>query len=223
MAQTRSGLAAANIVNVTAGESVPCMFNPYEYTLTKRNQWEKKPTKGKNTPKVRFKQGGSQTLKLKVYFDTMNDGSDVRTHTDKLWVMMMVDESTTHAESDKSSPPEVAFEWGRLYFKAVLTNMTQKFTLFDEFGTPLRCECDLTLEQMIDVDDYQSSSSVAPRAPRSVPPAAQVTSADRMDTIVSQNGGDPNNWKETAAANNVNDPLNLTPGTSMNVSQNPSR
>ena len=89
--QTRGGLAPASIKNETSGDELKCMFNPFEYTLTKQNQWEKKPSKGKNTPEVRFKQGGSQVLKLKVYFDTLQTGTDVRTHTDKLWTMMMVE------------------------------------------------------------------------------------------------------------------------------------
>jgi hypothetical protein len=217
MAMTRGGLRPAKIINVTGGDQVECMFNPFEYTLSKQNQWEKKPTKGKNTPEVRFKQGGSQVLKLKVYFDTLHAGSDVRAYTDKLWKMMLVDESTRHAQSDKSAPPEVAFEWGRLYFKAVLTNMTQKFTLFDEQGTPLRCEVDLTLEQMIDIDDYGSQSPSIPTSTQAAPQTAQVTSADRIDTIASQNGLSPDSWRDVAAANNVNNPLQLQPGQNMNI------
>ncbi|MAS35154.1 MAG: hypothetical protein CL610_14175 [Anaerolineaceae bacterium] len=191
------------------------MFNPFEYTLTKQNQWEKKPSKGKNTPEVRFKQGGSQVLKLKVYFDTLQTGTDVRTHTDKLWTMMMVDDSTRHSESDKSSPPEVSFIWGRLYFKAVLTNMTQKFILFDDQGTPLRCEVDLTLEQMIDVDDYGPQSAVVSTATEAVPTVAQATSADRIDTLASQNGLAPTDHRKIAEANNMDNPQKILPGQSL--------
>ncbi len=217
MALTRGGLNPAKIKNITSGDSVECMFNPYEYTLTKQNQWEKKPSKGSNTPEVRFKQGGSQVLKLKVYFDTLHEGTDVRRHTDKLWKMMMVDDSTRHAQSNKSAPPEVAFEWGRLYFKAVLTNMTQKFTLFDDQGMPLRCEVDLTLEQMIDVDDYGPQSPVAGVAPQAAPTTTQTKSSDRPDTLASQNGKSPTDQRQIMEANNINNPLKVPPGTPLIV------
>lgn len=212
MAMTRGGLKPAKIINVNTGDEVECMFNPFEYTLTKQNQWEKKPSKGANTPEVRFKQGGSQVLKLKVYFDTLYPGSDVRQYTDKLWKMMMVDDSTRHAQSDKSAPPEVAFEWGRLYFKAVLTNMTQKFTLFDDQGTPLRCEVDITLEQMIDIDDYGPQSAVASSVAQVAPQVAQMTSADRPDTVAS-----PDTMRDMLAANNINNPLKIPPGTPLSL------
>jgi hypothetical protein len=53
--------------------------------------------------------------------------------------------------------------------------------------------------------------------PASNAPVATVTSADRMDTVVAQNGGDASNYRATAEANNVNDPLKLQPGTPMTI------
>lgn len=209
MPLTRGGLVSAKIKNVTDGDEVECMFNPFEYTLSKQNQYEKKPSKGSNTPEVRFKQGGSQTLKLKVYFDTLQNGSDVRAYTDKLWKMMQVSDSTRHAQSDKSSPPEVAFEWGRLFFKAALTNMTQKFTLFDANGTPLRCEVDITLEQMVDIDDYGPQSPAAAGASQATTTSTTSTSASRPDTLASS----PDTMRDTMAANNIDNPLRIPPGT----------
>ncbi len=225
MAQTRGGLVAAVIENMITGTKVECTFNPYEYTITKQNQWEAKPRKGKDTPKMRFKSGGAQTLKLKVYFDTTEDGSDVRSKTDDLMEMMMVTDQNRHAESDKSSPPGVAFTWGSFQFEAILKTMSQKFTLFDANGKPLRCECNLTLQQVKDQDEFGSASapgaaggsaatnSATPApVPASSSPVTTVTSADRMDTMVAQNGGDPGNYRATAEENNIDNPLALTPG-----------
>jgi hypothetical protein len=215
---TRGGLIPAVIENMITGEKVECTFNPYEYTITKQNEWEAKPRKGKDTPKLKFKSGGSQNLKLKVYFDTSLSGSDVRGTTDKLMTMMLITDSNRHAESDKSSPPGVAFSWGSFQFKAILKTISLKFTLFDTNGKPLRCECDLTLQQ---VEDQAELGSPAGPAAAVVPvPAttvATVTTADRIDTVVAQNGGDSSNYRATAAANNVNNPLALQPGSQMNI------
>ena len=109
---TKGGLVQSKLINLSTGTEVPCMFNPFEYTLNKSNSWEKKPVKGKNVPQVTFKQGGSQILKLTLYFDSQVDNGDVRKYTDPMWEMMMVDDKAKNARSDKSQPPEVAFEWG---------------------------------------------------------------------------------------------------------------
>jgi hypothetical protein len=53
----------------------------------------------------------------------------------------------------------VAFTWGSFQFKAILKTMTQKFTLFDANGKPMRCECDLTLEQVLEQEEFGSASA----------------------------------------------------------------
>lgn len=215
---TRGGLQPAKIINLTTNDEVKCMFNPFEYTLSKQNSWEKKPVKGKNVPQVSFKQGGSQTLKLTLQFDTLLDSSDVRKHTDKLWQMMLVDDTKKNPQSDKSQPPEVAFEWDRLYFKAVLTNMTQKFTLFDPKGTPVRCTVDITLEQLIDIDDYgpqSGGSSASPGTPAAPPVTA--TEGDRIDNLAAAASNlIPESYRPLAALNKIDNPLRIRPGQILN-------
>jgi hypothetical protein len=162
MGTTKSNLASAQLINLVSGEKVDFMFNPKEYTLTKTNNWELKPAKGKNLPSIEFKQGGAQSLKLQIFFDTYAEGTDVRTHTDKIWKMMAVDESTKNTKSNKSSPPKVAFQWGSFYFKAVIKSISQKYTLFLADGTPVRTTIDITLDQLIDEEDYAPQGGSAP-------------------------------------------------------------
>jgi hypothetical protein len=213
---TRGGLQPASVVNLFTNEEVRCMFNPNEYTLTKQNRWQKKPVKGKNVPLVIFQQGGAQTLKLTLHFDTLAEGTDVRDHTDPLWKMMMVDEQSENPRSGKSFPPLVAFRWGKLNFQAVITNLSQKFTLFLDNGTPVRCTVDITLEQLIDVDDY------APQAPDgAVAGAAQqvvtAVAGDRLDAIAAAAGQAAESWREIAEANNIDDPLSIRPGQTLRI------
>jgi hypothetical protein len=104
---------------------------------------------------VTFSNGGPQSVTLKLYFDTTRNPSNVRAFTAPLWKMLMIDEDTRDTVTGKGQPPAVAFEWGGLYFKAVITSMTETFKLFDAEGIPLRCEVSVTLQQYIDesVDD----------------------------------------------------------------------
>jgi hypothetical protein len=215
MPSTRGGLVPAALINLNTNERVNCMFNPNEYTITKNNSWERKETKGKNVPAVTFKQGGSQTLKLQLLFDTYAEGTDVRLHTDMIWKMMAVDETKKNPKSGKSDPPMVAFEWGKLYFKAVITSLSQKFTLFLQDGTPVRTTVDITLEQLIDEDDYRPQPAGA--TPASDSTVVTTTSSDRPDTIAAEQTGDPANQRQIMEANNIDNPKKIPPGTPLNV------
>ena len=210
MATTRGGLEPAVIVNVDTGEPVRCMFNPHEYTLSKQNRWQRGETKGKNVPRLKFSQGGSQTLKLQLFFDTYADGTDVRLHTDPLWRMMMVNSDKTNPRSNKSEPPPVMFQWGGLAFEAVITSMTQKFTLFLKDGTPARATVDITLEQLGDEEDFagQNPTSGGGEAPKT----RLVHAGERLDLIAYEEYEDATQWRRIAEANGLTHPLRLRPG-----------
>ncbi|MBL7200028.1 MAG: LysM peptidoglycan-binding domain-containing protein [Anaerolineae bacterium] len=215
MSTTRGGLEPALIVNQDTGDTVRCMFNPNEYTLTKQNRWERGETKGKNVPRLKFSQGGSQTLKLQLFFDTYAEGVDVREHTDPLWEMMMVNADKTNPRSNKSEPPAVSFQWGGLDFSAVITNMTQKYTLFLKDGTPVRTTVDITLEQLVDEGDYprQNPTSGGGDAHKT----RVVQSGERIDLIAYQEYDDAAEWRRIAEANGLVHPLRLRPGQQLTI------
>ncbi len=210
---TKGGLSPAKITNLATNKSVNFMFNPYEYTLSKQNSWNKKPVIGKNLPQVTFQQGGAQTLSLTLYFDSLEAGSDVRVYTDELWKMMMIDDSTENAKSGKGAPPPVAFEWGRLYFKAIITNMSQKFTLFKADGTPLRCTVTISLEQFLDENDFVAQTP-GQSSGQGAPSSTTVREGDRLDHVASSSGSD---HRTVAENNNIDNPLNVPTGTSLNT------
>src|SRR5215475_8794261 len=162
---TKGGLAPATITNLITNDVVKFMFNPFEYTISKQNTWQDKPVIGQNLPMVTFQQGGAETLSLTLHFDNQASGGDVRSFTQPLWKMMMIDESSKNSETGKGEPPPVMFEWGKLHFKAVITSMSQKFLLFNDKGVPLRCTVEVSLRQYLDDADIapqtadQTSSS----------------------------------------------------------------
>ncbi len=207
---TRGGLEPAIIINKDTGEIVRCMFNPHEYTLSKQNRWVRGETKGKNIPRLKFSQGGAQTLKLQLFFDTYAEGTDVREYTDPLWDMMMVNADKVNPRSNKSEPPAVQFRWGGLAFDAVITAISQKFTLFLKDGTPVRTTVDITLEQLSDDRDFarQNPTSGSEASPRT----HVVQAGERLDLIAYQEYGDAGRWRLIARANGLTNPLRLRPG-----------
>lgn len=211
---TRGGLVPAKITNLISNQEVKCLFNPEQYTITKTNTWEKKNVIGQNLPNVSFSQGGAQSLKLKLIFDSLEAGSDVRAYTDPLWNMMMIDSSTENAQSGKGTPPPVAFEWGGLYFKAIITTMSQRYTLFSEAGVPLRCEVDVTLEQFLDIVPAEQTGS---SRGGSAPGGDTVRQGDRIDHVAARSTGDPSNQRAVAEQNNIDDPSRIPNGTTLST------
>lgn len=207
---TRGALKAARLYAATPdGESkntveVCCSFNPYEYTVSQTNSYEYKP-KAKADTKVEFKSVGPQTLKLSLIFDAYENGEgrDVSKTTVQLWELMSPEGIT---KIEKPDAPFVIFEWGVFKFLAVITNMTQKFILFDHDGVPLRAKVDITFTQhKSETKDYQTIE-------RTSSGLTSVKSGDRLDSIAAENLGDPSKWRAIANDNNIDNPLALRPG-----------
>jgi hypothetical protein len=212
---TRGGLVPAKLINLSTQEEVKFMFNPFEYTLSKQNSWEKKEVIGQNIPAVTFSQGGSVSLSLKLHFDSLPTASDVRSYTNPLWKMMLIDSSTVNQASGKGTPPAVAFSWGRMYFKAIITSMTQKFTLFKEDGTPLRCVVDISLEQLLDEADIAAQIPGATSSGETAQASTQATQGTRLDHVAGSNGSGGStaeNTRKIAEKNNMDDPLKVKNG-----------
>lgn len=211
MNQTKGGLAPAKIINLSTQDEVLFMFNPFEYTISKSNTWEKETAKGVNVPKQVFQRGGAASLQLTLHFDSMKEQEDVRGYTDTLWKMMMIDDQNRDSVTDKGSPPVVAFEWGRLYFKAIITKMDQKFTVFMADGTPVRCTVTVSLDQYVDENDFQAQIPGLPPG-QGASESATVVEGDRLDHVAASSGSD---HRTVAEQNNIDDPTNVPPGTSL--------
>lgn len=212
--ETRSGLTAARIFAATPeGEKrgdpdIGCLFNPYEYTVSKSNSYSQKG-KAKASSKLELQSSGPQTLKLSLIFDSVEEEEkDVSKITEQLWELMKpIGEDT----EKKPGAPFVVFQWGVFHFVSVITNMTQKFILFDKDGTPLRAKVDITFTQHTDRDDdYKRQNPTSGGGPAQQ--TFNVVRGDRLDSIAAQIYGDAGKWRHIAEYNQITDPLSLRPG-----------
>mgnify|MGYP000141496122 CR=1 FL=1 len=207
---TRGGLVPAVVQDLVTGEEVYCMFNPSEYTLTKRNNWEAGPAKGKNVPKLKFSQAGAETLKLQLFFDTYAEKTDVREHTRGLWKMMQISTEKTNQKNQKGEPPHVAFRWGKFEFEAVITDISQEFTLFLDDGTPVRTTVDVTFQQVVDKQAHHGQNPTSGGGP---PMRTHIVRAgERLDLIAYKVYEDATRWRAIAQANGIVNPLRLREG-----------
>jgi hypothetical protein len=222
MTNTRGNLVPAQIYEVDenreevlGGISVSCMFNPFEYSVSKSNTYQEKPKNQANIPQGEFFKAGAQTLRLVLVFDTYEAKEDVSRTTSQLWDFMATKSQTPAKQNEKVTPPMVAFEWGVFRFVAYITSMTQKFTLFDSTGTPVRANVDITFTQYTDFKDYsyQNPSSGG----GAIETIWRVVAGDRLDTIAAEAYNDATKWRLIAERNHIINPLVLKPGQHLSI------
>lgn len=206
------GLTKGFLINCDTKEQINFLFNPTEYTVAKSNSWEQKRVVGKNVPKTAFTGGGPRTMTMDLFFDVFEiENGDVRTHTDQLWKLCMINAGTENPNTQRSDPPYCIFQWGpNWHFKAAVTTLSVRFTLFREDGTPVRATANITLQDVEDntvqLGTNPTSESEPGRKRREVRPH------DTLATIAYEEYGSPNHWRLIARANAVDDPFSLQPG-----------
>jgi nucleoid-associated protein YgaU len=195
---------------------IPVQFNPAEYTLAKGAQIAEIAIPGIDSPILQFIRGQNQKLSLELFFDTTQFGMgefpvvDVRTLTEPVFQLVKI-QPHTHA------PPRVRFVWGLgLSFQAIVESVSQKFTVFNPLGIPLRAALTVsfreykTLEEQLQELNLQSSDHTKRR---------KVRRQDTLAYIAFQEYGDAAQWRhiaeDPANATVLADPRHPIPGTEL--------
>ncbi len=204
-------LEKAYITNLETNEQIPCLFNPTEYTISKSNRWDSVKVMGDDVPMPKFISGDAMKLTMTLFFDTYEEKKDVREYTDKLFKLMSVDPKLRNKKNKKGRPPRCMFNWGKKWgFKAIITQMKQRYTLFLEDGTPVRATVDVTFQQVEKEGTYPAQN---PTTQGDIDQSVRVVKpGDRLDLIAYEEYGDPTLWKHIAEANDIADPLEIEPG-----------
>jgi nucleoid-associated protein YgaU len=181
---------------------VDVLFNPTEYRIEKGNQIAEIGVPGLGAPILQFVAGQSRTLAMELFFDTYEQQSDVRVHTDQVYNLLAIDPKT-HA------PPICDVTWGGFKFCGVLDKVSGSFTLFLPNGTPARAKLSVNFREYIEVSvlvrevPLQSSDHRKSRL---------VQAGDSLPSIAFEEYGEAGKWRPIAAANRIDDPRSLTPG-----------
>jgi hypothetical protein len=205
-------LTKATITNLYTNTKMQCLFNPTEYTIAKTNNWQAKPVKGKNVPKMDFTGGGARSMTVELLFDVFeNPLGDVRNYTNELFNLCNIDASKKNQSTKKSRPPYVLFEWGDNWeFKAAITSLSVRFTLFRHNGVPVRALVNLTLMEAVDESDKPGTNPTTHSDPGMR--RRMVRPRDTLAAISHEEYGNPNFWRLIANANRIDDPLAIEPG-----------
>jgi hypothetical protein len=197
----------------TGAEVVECHFNPNDFTINRSNQWQSQETSGSGLPDTTFGGMGARQLTMSLVFDTYEQKSDVTQATGKLAALMEVP-NTPSPSGRAARPPHVEFGWGNFRsFRSVITQMSQKFTLFTADGTPVRATVQLTLQEVPrEAAQNQRGGQNPTSVARGARKARVVLPGDTIDWIAADEMGDPNAWRALAEANGIDDPRRLRPG-----------
>jgi hypothetical protein len=193
-----------------AGTDIPVLYNPTQYSLDKSVQLADIGVPGLGAPITQYVRGNARTLSMELFFDTYEEGSDVRRHTNEIYALMAV-EAATHV------PAICRFRWGagkwgttdENSFRCVVERVSGRFTLFLNDGTPVRATLNVTLREFIDVavavrtTPTQSSDHTKTRA---------VRRGETLMSIAAEEYDDPRRWRPIADANDLANPRHLDPG-----------
>jgi hypothetical protein len=116
----------------------------------------------------------------------------------------------------KPRPPICEITWGsapetlHFPFRGVVTGLTEKFTLFDGDGTPLRAELGVTFTEFEPPKNDQKETD--PEFTTRV-----VNSGDTLSSIAAEMYSDPALWRLIAEENSVEDPRSIQIGRMLRI------
>ena len=186
------------------GNEVPVLFNPSEYSLEISNSFEEKSLPGLSNPVVQFVNGQAQALSMELLFDTWTDGAneDVSKKTNEFVQMLAID-------SDLHAPPPVEFKWGSFAFKAYIEKISQRFTMFNSDGSPVRATLNVSFKQYRPLPEQLAKTKLlsSDKTKRRV-----LTADDSLWAIAAREYGETKYWRHIAAHNRIANPRLLQPG-----------
>ncbi len=219
-------LAKMCITNKVTNKKIYVMYNPESYVQERGAKYSEAPGLASNMPSIQFVHGMSETLQMELFFDTYSAGGlvggsvgdilklnstallpapaklDVRDYTSKIYDLMIIN-SSTHV------PPLLKIEWSSLQFEGHLVNCSQKFTMFNQLGTPVRATLNVTFKQ------YMKPSDIAKMKPNESPDTAKyrtVHQGDSLWSFSSREYGQCEQWRVIAEANGIENPRLMDTG-----------
>lgn len=190
------------------GSEIPVLFNPTEYSVDRSVTYADQSIPGFSNPLTQFVSGDAETLTMDLFFDTSEEGTDVRDHLAPFEELLVVD-------GDLHAPPVCRFAWGSFVdFTCVLQKATRQFTMFLPDGMPVRARANVTFKRYVPPAFEREKT---PRKSADKTTVWTVKEGDSLWSIAAAEYGDPRWWRVVARANAVVNPRALRPGTELVV------
>lgn len=192
------------------GKVFVAMFNPTEYGSERSVSYAKVAIPGLDSPVLQWVRGGGDSVTLELFADITDEmidgvlaGADLRVRFVRPLEQLTVQNRQLHR------PPRVAVRWGfsTLIPSAVAESLSITYRLFDTTGRPVRATARLTLHQQTPATD-QIAKLQSPDLETEI----VVKAGETLALLAHRHYGDARRWRDIADANELEDPLTLTPG-----------
>lgn len=196
--------------------TVQFQFNPSTLSLSKSTEWRRKPARMAGQSSLpEFVGSGPRTLSVDVFLDaTATHDNSVEQRVESLLKACVPTKKSIGRK--KPASPWVRFEWGTarsVSFDGILSSLSVDYALFDVDGKPLRATCSLSIEEAGVDTPGQNPTSGSREARRT----HRVVAGDSLPQLAWREYGDATEWRVIAEANDIDDPMVLTPGTELLV------
>lgn len=197
-------------IKVLAGEQrkknpeIEILYYPPEYSMEKSNTFTEVGIPGLESPYMQYVKGNAGSITLEVFYDTYEEGTDVRDFTNQLSNLMNID-------PELHAPPPLCFIWGNPSpepFYCVLERVTKKFTMFTSEGVPVRARLSITLKEFkMELNSRDRSLQSSDKTKIYI-----TKQGDSLWAIAAREYGDPFFWRPIADKNNIENPRLLEIG-----------
>lgn len=199
-------LQKAKIVVISSKKSnkektIPVMFNPSEYKITKNVNYETTNIQGQKSKKVSYKNGQPTTLNIDLFFngdvkytakEELKSEENVRKYTERILELLTPDES--------GHPPICKFIWGKFTFVGYISSATETFTRFTQDGIPIRATVNLTImEKPDDISNKRSEKDFE---------SYGDLESNNTEVLCNQ-GKTPDQWRKIAESKGILNPRTL--------------
>ncbi|HEY6411860.1 MAG TPA: LysM peptidoglycan-binding domain-containing protein [Ktedonobacteraceae bacterium] len=216
----------------------------YHTTGTTGSNAITKQTNATGAPKQQT--GNLADLSVDLLFDTSEGGEDVRNTTLKIAAMIRPNVQNKNKKTAPSTP-RVLFWWGTFAFYGQIQSVSETLDFFSESGVPLRSTVKLTMTEepsdRINVGavsglggsasagigfsasagfsaganaGFSAGASLSAGIDIGIAPLTLAQAGDSLQGIAARAGADVS-WKVIAAANNIDNPRMIPPGTPLNL------
>jgi hypothetical protein len=204
---------------------VPVQFNPQTLKVTFSNQKVGGDQSGGSA--IQYVGRGTTKLSMELWFDvtvplpkgSIDPQGDVRRLTKEVAYFIRPKEQS---DADKFIPPGVRVIWGTFLFDGVMDSLDETLEFFSEDGKPLRARVAISISQQEIQFQFgrQGPTGSGAMGSPGTQPQQQARAGDTVQQMAARQG-QHSNWKQLAAANDIENPRQLSPGTLLNM--NPRR
>lgn len=197
-------------------KEIEVLFNPSQYMLTDAANYAEQEAPGKDSPLLNYKGGKTSTLSMELFFDTSGILTTSSSASEKAKdVSKKVKKFTelVYIQGSLHAPPKVKFIWGSLSFYGVVTKVDSTYTKFTEEGMPVQAKLKVEFKSVPNKNQKRKSPFESPDRTK-----CRTVREDFTIWDIAQNEyGDVSKWKVIAKANGIANPLNIQPGTVLEV------